>query len=57
LWYRDWRDFEAIVRTVDAEKKSILGRQGRSYVATEYSWERVERDYLDLLVPNETQPE
>jgi glycosyltransferase involved in cell wall biosynthesis len=57
LWYRGWRDFEAIVRSVDAEKKAILGRQGRAYVATEYSWERVERDYLDLLATNETQPE
>lgn len=49
LWYRSWEEFEAIVRTIDAPTKEILGEQGRRFVAASYSWDRVERDYLRLL--------
>jgi len=49
LWYRDWQELETIVTTVGAEEKAVLGQQGQKYVATEYSWQRVEQDYLELF--------
>ena len=49
LWYRDWDDFAAILRTIDPAVKSALGEQGRRYVAERYSWDRVEEEYLQLL--------
>lgn len=49
LWYRDPREFESIVRTVDATTKDTLGANGQHYVAEHYSWTRVESDYLRLL--------
>ena len=49
LWYRDWAEFEVIWRSTDDETKKRLGEQGRHYVSENYSWERVEEDYLQLL--------
>lgn len=49
LWYRDWRDFEAILHNVDVATKARLGKQGRRYVTEHYSWRRVENDYAALL--------
>jgi len=54
LWYHDWQELEAAVRVIDPDTKEALGQQGRRYVATEYSWDRVERDYLELLQRNGT---
>lgn len=49
LWYRDWPEFETIVRTVDEPTKAALGKQGQQFATAHYSWERVEGDYLKLL--------
>lgn len=49
LWYQSWEEFEAILRTTNDRTKAILGEQGRKFVASHYSWERVEQDYLQLL--------
>jgi glycosyltransferase involved in cell wall biosynthesis len=49
LWYRDATEFEAILRTTDDRTKAAMGANGRAFVAEHYSWERVERDYLELL--------
>ena len=48
LWYRDCAEFEVIIRSTDDATKSLLGRQGRQYVAEKYSWRRVESDYRAL---------
>ena len=48
-WYEDYDEWAAILQSVGASQKHALGRQGRSYVASNYSWERVERDYVSLL--------
>ncbi len=50
LWYRNWEEFEAILRITDEQAKATLGRQGQNYVTTHYSWARVEQDYLDLVM-------
>ncbi len=49
LWYRNWEELEAILRAIDEPTRALLGRQGQKYVASAYSWDRVERDYLNLL--------
>lgn len=49
LWYSSWDEFEAVVREIDDRTKERLGAQGRDYVATNYSWERVEQEYVELL--------
>ena len=49
LWYRDWNELEVILRATDEATKAALGRQGRAFVTSHYSWVRVESDYLDLL--------
>lgn len=49
LWYGNWEEFEKICRQIDAPTKDALGRQGHKYVTEFYSWDRVERDYLNLL--------
>jgi glycosyltransferase involved in cell wall biosynthesis len=47
VWYNDYKEWRAAL-SIDAETKSILGRQGQSYVRRSYSWERVEFDYLHV---------
>ncbi len=49
LWYEDAEQFAAILRSVDARTKDSLGEQGRESVRREYSWERVELEYLKLV--------
>ena len=49
LWYRNWEEFEQIIRQIDEPTQAALGRQGHKYVTEFYSWDRVERDYLTLL--------
>ncbi len=49
LWYKNWKEFEAILRLTNDETKMALGRQGQAYVASNYSWDRIEAEYLNLL--------
>ncbi|CAN5520214.1 glycosyltransferase family 4 protein [soil metagenome] len=49
LWYENLREFETILRLIDAREKAALGANGRRFVAENYSWDRVEHDYLRLL--------
>lgn len=49
LWYRDWEEFESILRFTDDATMTALGAQGQRFVAEQYSWERVTSDYLRLL--------
>ena len=49
LWYANWDRCDAILSMVDDRTKETLGRQGREYVETRYSWDRVRADYQRLL--------
>lgn len=49
LWFDTYEEWRAILSGIDAHTSSRLGRQGQSYVQARYSWERVERDYLELV--------
>jgi glycosyltransferase involved in cell wall biosynthesis len=51
LWYRDFREWKAVLSLVDAETRDILGRQGKAYVGKSYSWERIEKSYLRAIDP------
>lgn len=49
LWYNNWDEWDAIVRMVDETTKTALGERGRAYVSEQYSWSRVEEDYLNKI--------
>lgn len=49
LWYSSFEDFAAVLNTVDKPTHAVLGQNGREYVLRNYSWERVETAYLELL--------
>lgn len=49
LWYTSWEECRVIVREIAAPTKDRLGQQGRRYVVDNYSWSRVESDYLAAL--------
>jgi glycosyltransferase involved in cell wall biosynthesis len=49
LWYDNEDEWIAALTCVDETTKQQLGRQGQTYVQSSYSWDRVERDYLNLL--------
>jgi len=51
LWYETEEEWNAILDVVTPEEKTQLGRRGMSYVQSRYTWERVERDYVNLLAP------
>ena len=46
LWYRTWRECDAILDVIDDRTKMILGQQGHDYVKDRYNWARIEADYL-----------
>ncbi|HEV8185211.1 MAG TPA: glycosyltransferase family 4 protein, partial [Chthoniobacterales bacterium] len=49
LWYRDLADLQTILRVIDDRAKEALGANGQRFVEENYSWERVEADYIQLL--------
>lgn len=48
-WYKDFEEWATALSVIDEGSMNILGRQERDYVRKHYSWDRVEREYLDLL--------
>lgn len=48
LWYRNLDEFLAILRVTDNAAKTAMGCNGRRFVREQYSWVRVESDYLRL---------
>jgi glycosyltransferase involved in cell wall biosynthesis len=48
LWYESYETFKSILSGVDSATRARLGQNGRAYVSTNYSWTRVEADYLSL---------
>jgi glycosyltransferase involved in cell wall biosynthesis len=49
LWYDNKKEWIAALTCVDEPARRQLGQQGQAYVRARYSWDRVERAYLDLL--------
>jgi len=49
LWYSSFEEFQAIFSVAKDADKCIMGQQGTAYVRANYTWEAVERKYLDLL--------
>jgi glycosyltransferase involved in cell wall biosynthesis len=48
LWYRDYEEFQECVSLLlsDDSLRLQMGRQGKQFVAHEYTWDRVEQIYL-----------
>ncbi len=49
LWYHGLEDFTYIILNTGKETRNILGKQGRTFVANNYSWHSIEQKYLMLL--------
>lgn len=49
LWYNNFAEWRSALSTVDEETRRILGRQGQKYVQKRYSWDRIERTYLEAV--------
>jgi glycosyltransferase involved in cell wall biosynthesis len=49
LWYENGAEWASALTCIDDATKRQLGRNGRHYVEENFSWERVENAYLDLL--------
>ncbi len=49
LWYDNFQEWSAALSIVDEPTRALLGEQGRTYVQNQYSWNRVEAEYLALL--------
>src|SRR5438270_169532 len=46
LWYDSYEEWIRILTSINAGTRNILGSQGKRYVQTNYSWERIENEYL-----------
>ncbi|HVF71489.1 MAG TPA: glycosyltransferase family 4 protein [Chthoniobacterales bacterium] len=55
VWYRNWRECEAFLGSIDDPTMSKLGAQGKRYVAENYTWDRVESTYVSV-VPGKAYP-
>jgi glycosyltransferase involved in cell wall biosynthesis len=49
IWYDSFKEWAAALSIADEETKRTLGRQGQAYVRQNYSWDQVERTYLQVL--------
>ena len=49
VWYGDFREWSTAFTTIDDRTRRILGEQGRDYVRRNYSWEQVERAFLQAI--------
>jgi glycosyltransferase involved in cell wall biosynthesis len=49
LWYKSYEEWIAALRITPPALQDALGARGREYVRRQYSWERVEDDYLQCL--------
>jgi len=46
LWFNSYEEWLHILTTIDKSTKDVLGSQGREYVRRNYSWTRIETEYL-----------
>lgn len=49
LWYSDIDEFQHIILETGGELRRILGKQGKQFVADNYSWNIIESKYLSLV--------
>ena len=49
LWYSNYEEWVSALSVTDSQTTAALGRNGRAYVQKEYSWERVETDYIHCI--------
>jgi glycosyltransferase involved in cell wall biosynthesis len=49
LWFHNYEECGAIIRTVDEATKARLGQQGQSYVRNNYSWNSIESVFLKTV--------
>jgi glycosyltransferase involved in cell wall biosynthesis len=52
LWYRDVDEYPSMLDYLDRSQAvaEAIGRQGRDYVRTAYSWDRVKERWLEALI-------
>lgn len=48
LWYDNYAEFEYIINNIDDSIKQSLGRRGYAYVMEHYTWEAIEKIYLEV---------
>ena len=56
VWYLSYEEWASALTVIDAAAKAVLGRQGQRYVENNYSWPRVETEYLELVEPSRREP-
>ena len=49
LWYVNADEFTVALEMLDPATRALLGGRGRDYVARQYSWQRVESVYREVL--------
>jgi glycosyltransferase involved in cell wall biosynthesis len=49
LWYNSYEEWLHIQMNVDEKTKTMLGSQGKQYVLKNYSWDRIEHEYLTSI--------
>jgi glycosyltransferase involved in cell wall biosynthesis len=49
LWYHTYEEWIHILTTIDEATKNALGSQGQQYVLKNYSWDRIEHEYLTSI--------
>ena len=56
VWYLSYEEWVSALTVIDVAAKAVLGRQGQRYVENNYSWPRVEIEYLELVEPSRREP-
>ena len=49
LWYVNGDEFGVALQMLDPATRALLGERGRSYVERQYTWERVEAVYREVI--------
>ena len=56
LWYESYEEWCYIISQISSATKASLGRRGMLYVRNNYTWERIEQEYLGLFRPSGRTP-
>ena len=49
LWYSNYEEWWSALSIADSRTMAALGANGRAYVESEYTWSRVENDYMNCI--------
>jgi glycosyltransferase involved in cell wall biosynthesis len=49
VWYTNPEEFAVAIETMDESVKNQLGKQGKLFVEKNYTWIKIEQDYLHSL--------